>query len=347
MRSWIIALVALALTGWLPAVAVSQDDGDQPAVESPKKTKTKSGKKSKKGKDAEKDSDEDQAELAGAMSLFEAIKKERVKAQFVPQSSILASLTIINSTEQPLKVEIPAVLAGSPVVPRGTTDQPELQTYKAAIPQTVGGVISNRGKFTADGEAPKKQGGNAKDKDEPPSPQVVTLPPGGQQVFPVACVGLDFAKPSPLPIMPYELVDIDDASRRPEVRTVLEGLAAGRIEQDVAQLAAWHFNSGMNWEQLAATPPASFPNKLEMAKKVAEQAEKDVKAKAKAKGKKDKEKEKGKMEKKPNGKPANVRPDGPVSDDAELDDADAGKPKRGKKTSAKKRPAKIDLPDEH
>jgi hypothetical protein len=249
----------------------------------------------------------------------------------------LAHLTISNPTEQPLTVQIPAVVAGSPVLPRGTTEQGYLQTYGAAIPQTVGGVISSRAKnANENGAQRKKPSGNAKEKDDAPPANVVTLPPGGQQVFLVACVGLDFGKPSPLPIMPYEMVEIDDATKRPEVRLVLEGFAAGRVEQDVAQLASWHFNNGMNWEQLAAT--GSFPNKLEMAKKVAEQAEKDVKAKAKAKANKEKEKDKVKekaMAKKPGGKGVKAAEE-TTSDDAEMDDAESVKAKPGKKAGAKR-----------
>jgi hypothetical protein len=311
--------------------------GDQPAVETPKKAKSRAAKKAKKGKDAAKESDDEEAELAGAMGLFEAIKKERVKAQFVPQNAALASLTISNPTELPLTLQIPSVLAGSPVLPRGTTEQAYLQTYGAAIPQTVGGVITSRRRNSDENGAQKrKPGGNAAERDETLPANIVTLPPGGQQMFHVACVGLDFGKPSPLPIMPYELVEIDDATKRPEVRLVLEGFAAGRVEQDVAQLASWHFNSGMNWEQLAA---GSFPNKLEMAKKVAEQAEKDVKAKAKAKANKEKDKDKVKekvMAKKPEGKGVKAAAAEAENDDAEMDEAETAKAKPAKKVGAKR-----------
>ncbi|HUY35856.1 MAG TPA: hypothetical protein VMV69_24145 [Pirellulales bacterium] len=283
-----LTIALLVWLGWFPALLTGQesDEGDEPAsVETPKNAKTKAGKREKKGVDAESGE--------GADDLFEAVKKKKLQVHFVPQNAALASLTIGNTTDQPVKVRIPLVVAGTPTMPTGVSAAAYLATYGTAPPQTVAGVTRVLGQSAAPQVSKKKKstGRAAAKNTEPPKGPVLTLQPGETRIVPVACVGLEFGKPNPLPIMPYTLVDIEKTSKKPEVKATLEGFAQGKFNQQIAQLIAWHFNGGMTWNQLAQTGTIA-EDKLQTAMKAAEQIEKDVKAKSKEKASKVKNKSK-------------------------------------------------------
>jgi len=287
-----LALALATLVACFPAVFHGQEpaEGDEPAAaETPTKAKNRAGKQAKAGAEAEGG----EAASDGMGELFEAVKKKKLDVRFVPQSAALASLTIVNITDQPVRVRIPVVVAGTPTAPPGTNATTYFASLGTAPPQIVGGVTS----ITSQSQEPsgskkKKSSGRAAAKGvEPPKASALTLSPGETRVVPVACVCLEFGKPNPLPIMPYALTDIEKASKKPEVKAMLEGFAQGRFDQETAQLAAWHFNCGMTWNQLAETGTISV-DKLKAAMKVTEQIEKEVKAKAKTKGGKEKSKNK-------------------------------------------------------
>jgi len=72
----------------------------------------------------------------------------------------------------------------------------------------------------------------------------------GSLKVPVVC--LEHGKPDPRPGMKYEIKPIAQATGKPEVHEVCKALGKGEVPQRVAQVAAWHMNNGMTWEQLAA-----------------------------------------------------------------------------------------------
>jgi hypothetical protein len=295
-----LALALAAWVAWFPAVLFGQEagEGDEPATAETQKTRKKVGKPAKEEDDAQSG----EATGDGTDDLFAAVKKKKIDVRFVPQNAALASLTIVNTTDQPVKVRIPVVVAGTPTVPAGTNATTFFATFGTAPPQTVGGVTSSPGQDVAGGESKRKKSpARSKGKgDEPPKATVLTLPPAEPRIVVVACVCLEFGKPDPLPVLPYTVVEIEKASKKPEVKATLEKFAQGKFDREIAQLAAWHFNCGMTWEQLAEI--GVFSNeKLNAAMKAAEQVEKEVKAKSKEKVSKAKNKDKEKA-KKPAGK---------------------------------------------
>ncbi|HVC92587.1 MAG TPA: hypothetical protein VND64_02805 [Pirellulales bacterium] len=287
-----LALALAAFVAWFPAVLHGQETeaSDEPGtVETPKKPKNKAGKQAKDGAEA----DGGEAKGDGAGDLFEAVKKKKLNVTFVAQNAAVASLTIINITDQPVKVRVPVVVAGTPTTPPGTNATAYFASFGTAPPQIVGGVTSIADQSAAAGGSKKKKspGRAAAKGDEPPKASEFTLSPGETRVVPVACVGLEFGKPNPLPILPYTMADIETASKKAEVKAMLEGFAQGRFNREIAQLAAWHFNCSMTWDQLAETGTVSEET-LRAAMKAADQIEKEVKAKTKKKAGKEKEKDK-------------------------------------------------------
>lgn len=82
--------------------------------------------------------------------------------------------------------------------------------------------------------------------------------------------------------MPYELRPIHDVAVRPEIAALCTMLGKGEVGQTTAQLAAWHFQNKMSWEDLVAIskktaigPRAEYtPAQIQSAKAIASAAEK-------------------------------------------------------------------------
>jgi len=74
---------------------------------------------------------------------------------------------------------------------------------------------------------------------------------------PVVC--LEHGKHDPKPTVKYEIRPIEEFTDKAGVREVCSLLGAGTLPQRVAQVAAWHLNNDMSWEQLA-TKQLRFAN---------------------------------------------------------------------------------------
>ena len=78
------------------------------------------------------------------------------------------------------------------------------------------------------------------------------IPPG--KVADVRASDVPAVWKSPIaPDIPYELVTLDSVLKKPELTMMLEEFAAGKFDQPVAQLAAWHFSNGLDMNALANT----------------------------------------------------------------------------------------------
>jgi len=159
---------------------------------------------------------------AERVELFAGLQDGRLRARFVAADAEQARLTIVNVADAPLTVELPSTFAGVPTSTRSGGESP----------QTLGAVIqpTSQGRLTS-----------------------IDLLPGRRQELPVVCVCLEYGKPTPRPRDAFTIATVESVSDRAEVRTLLEELAEGRLDQAAAQLAAWHFNNGLTGEQLAAT----------------------------------------------------------------------------------------------
>ena len=70
----------------------------------------------------------------------------------------------------------------------------------------------------------------------------------------VQCPGvcLEHGKPEPRPAMQYEVKPIEQVTDKPEVHELCRMLGKGEVNQRAAQVAAWHLNNNMSWQDLAA-----------------------------------------------------------------------------------------------
>lgn len=76
------------------------------------------------------------------------------------------------------------------------------------------------------------------------------LPPEKVGQIKVATVCLEHGKPDPRPGMKYQIKPIEQFTDKPAVHEVCRMLGRGELSQRVAQVAAWHLQNNMSWDEL-------------------------------------------------------------------------------------------------
>ena len=119
-----------------------------------------------------------------------------------------------------------------------------------------------------------------------------SLAPEGVGQLGVACVCLEYGKPTPRPVMPYQVQSIDRATAKVEVHELCRMLGQGDLDQNTAQAAVWHLNNDMSWKELAAkrvqsetigwTAPLFTPREIANAKKAVDTVRESLKDREKS-----------------------------------------------------------------
>jgi hypothetical protein len=68
----------------------------------------------------------------------------------------------------------------------------------------------------------------------------------------VAVVCLDHGLRDPSSSKPYQMVPIEEHVKNPAVIELVKAFGRGELQHGAAQAAAWHLNSGVSWQELAA-----------------------------------------------------------------------------------------------
>jgi hypothetical protein len=182
------------------------------------------------------------------VELFKAIDAQQLTVQFVPNNAEVAHIFVTNVSKKPLAVQLPTVFAARPVLAQfqipgggqqnGQSGSVGLLQSGGQTPQMLTGVNPNG-----------QQNNNNRNGAQP----FFNIPPGKTVNVRVPVMCLQYGNPDPRPDIPYELVTLDSILKKPELTTMLEEFAAGKFDQPVAQLAAWHFSNGLSLEALANT----------------------------------------------------------------------------------------------
>ncbi len=193
------------------------------------------------------------------VEMFEAIKGGQIGVKLIPKDSTECRVLIENKTKQPLNVKLPEAFAGVPVL------------AQAVAPGLGGGNIGggrNNGNWGGGNQGfgggmggmgmggmgmggmgmwnvpPERVGQNA--------PAMFNVPPEKVGKFKVTTVCLEHGKSEPRPAMKYEIKPIEQFTDKKEVHELCRMLGSGRLNQRAAQVAAWHLNNSMSWQELAA-----------------------------------------------------------------------------------------------
>lgn len=197
---------------------------------------------------------------AESVELFAAIEQGMVEVKLIAKDSTECNVRVKNKTDKPLSIRLPEAFAGVPVLAQfgvgggvgglgggGYGGGYGGGGYGGGLgggAQGFGGGFGGGG-LGGYGGGGYGGGGFGGGMFNVP-PEVVV-----QAKVPIVC--LDHGKPDPNAHVQYEIRPLEDYAKRPdEVREVLKLMAAGKIPQRVAQIAAWHYNNGMSFEELAA-----------------------------------------------------------------------------------------------
>jgi len=151
-----------------------------------------------------------------------------------------------------------------------------------SAPQSLGIGVGNQGgnQLPGNGGNRGQNQGNA---------MVFSLAPEGFGQLGVPCVCLEYGKPTPRPVIPYQVQSIDRVTAKAEVHELCRMLGRGDLDQLTTQAAVWHLNNDMSWKELAAkrlqsetlgwTAPLFTSRQIADAKKAVEHVQESLKDK--------------------------------------------------------------------
>jgi hypothetical protein len=179
------------------------------------------------------------------VEFFEAVEAGQIKARFIAMNDHEARLIVTNNTKQPVSLKLPEAFAGVPVAAQfggagargggGRVGGGRTGTTGGGQ-QTVGGGFGGGGGGLGGG------GGGGGFFSVPPEKTAKIN-------FPVLCLNHGLRDPSSS--APYKMVPADQIDR-PAVVELLKAFGRGELKHAGAQAAAWHLNSDLSWNELAA-----------------------------------------------------------------------------------------------
>lgn len=183
---------------------------------------------------------------AESVEMFDAIAQQQIEVKFIPKDSSEANVVIKNKTGKPLSVKLPDAFAGVPVLAQaagaGAGRAPRAGGANAAAAQPMGGGMG-MGMGGGMGMGMGGMGGGG---------GFFNVAPEQVGQFKVQTVCLEHGKPEPRAAIPYEIQPIDSYTSDSSVQELCRMIGSGQLSQRAAQVAAWHLNSKMSFEQLAA-----------------------------------------------------------------------------------------------
>jgi hypothetical protein len=200
----------------------------------------------------------ERAEFSDAVSktveMFAAMEAGQIDVKLIPKDSTQCRVLIENKTDKPLTVQLPDAFAGVPVLAQfgggmggmgggGMGGMGGGGGGMAGGSQGMGGGMGGMGGGGMGGGGMGGMGGGM---------GMMNIAPEKVAKFKVVTVCLEHGKKDPRPGIPYVIKPIDQFTDKPQVHELCRMLGKGVVSQRVAQVAAWHLNSDMSWQELAA-----------------------------------------------------------------------------------------------
>ncbi len=198
--------------------AASSDASSQPSSES---MSSRAGRPTKIGQYNPQDE---------TVDLFEAMEAGQIAVRFIPKDSTQGRVFIKNNSGKPLNVRLPEAFGATQVL-----------AQMGMGGMGMGGMGGGGGGGQGMGGGMGGGGGGG----------MFNVPAEKEGNFKVPCVCLEHGKAEPRAQMTYTIKPIQSFTTKPGVAEMLKDLGNYKIEQRAAQVAAWHLNNGMTWEQLA------------------------------------------------------------------------------------------------
>lgn len=197
-----------------------------------------------------------------SVELFAAIENGQIDVKVFPKDSTQSRIVIANKTDKPLTVRLPDAFGAVPV-----------------LAQAAGGGAAAGGGGHTHGTSGQEQsigggmgGGMMGGGMGGMGGGMFNIAPEKVGQLKATTVCLDHGKREPRPNVPYQIKPIDQVTDKALVQEICRMVGGGVLSQRAAQVAAWHLNNNMTWEQLAskqwhfangATAPYFTPQELQ------------------------------------------------------------------------------------
>jgi hypothetical protein len=168
---------------------------------------------------------------APKVGLFDGVLAKQFGIAIIPTNEKIGSVLIENKTDNVLTVQLPDSIVGRQVPNRVNPNAQQAQPIGGGF---LGGPLRN-GMFS--------------------------IPPKRIAQVQYRSVCLAHGLPEPRPNMPYQIMSVNKFTKNKTLQTLIHLIGTERIDQKVAQAAAWHVASRMTWVKLAreTTPVGGFP----------------------------------------------------------------------------------------
>lgn len=200
------------------------------------------------------------ASQSEALNVFEGMQAKQVAVKLTQRNEKTGTLFVRNNTDQPLIVEIPAAFVGVHIFNAAQLANGQASPRVAAQSAQSTGVSINEPVVSVSGDAPGPESPDQAKPNQKPTgkaaetlakPRRFDVPAGKTVQFPVTSVCLEYGKLTPNAKMAYLIIPVEKYSRNPVLHELLPLFAKVRVNQDVAQAAAWHVSNGMTWREIA------------------------------------------------------------------------------------------------
>lgn len=178
---------------------------------------------------------------APVVELFKGMEEEKLSTKLLQKNSKTGNLLIENLTKETITVQMPESFVGVHVLNQGG-----LGGGLGGGQQGGGG-----GGQTAGGGGGAQQGGGGGGAAAGGGGGFFSIPPEMVVRIPVTSVCLEFGKPEPSLRMEYRIHPVESVSKDPILKELLNLVATGRINSNVAQAAAWNIANGKSWQELS------------------------------------------------------------------------------------------------
>jgi len=185
-----------------------------------------------------------------AAELFAAIDRGVVEAKVVVRDQYHARVILRNTTDAPLRLQLPDAFAARPILAQQgfnfpSTGQNQTQAQPQAVSGPFGSQSGNQGFNFGSG-----QGQGANQNFFGNNNNVFNIAPESVRSIPIACFCVELGKPNPRSIHAYELVKFEAVGGDPRLAAVFERYARGDLDREAVQAAVWHLTDEKSWDDL-------------------------------------------------------------------------------------------------
>lgn len=180
---------------------------------------------------------------APVVELFKGMEDGQLSTKLLQKNSKTGNLLIENLTKETITVQMPDSFVGVHVLNQG---------FGGGLGGGLGGGQQGGGgggQTAGGGAGGGQQGGGGAAAGG--GGGFFSIPPEKIVRLSVTSVCLEYGKPEPSLRMEYRIHPVESVSTDPVLKELLNLVATGRVNTNVAQAAAWNIANGKSWRQLS------------------------------------------------------------------------------------------------